>query len=154
MIDMMDRESSAPLRDRFLGSWSLVSVEQVLPSGEVLRPFGDAPLGSLLYQADGYMAAQLSIGNPRKFASDDTSQATTEEAAAAWMTYIGYWGSFEVDAARGVVVHRVEGSWFANWIGTEQIRHFRFEGNDRLILEAPTPAGNFALTWQRRRLDS
>jgi hypothetical protein len=138
----------------FLGSWSLVSYAQVLPSGEVLRPFGESPSGLILYQADGQMSAHISVGSPAGFASDDSFQATAEEAAAAWRSYFSYWGSFTVDVEKGVVVHRVEGSSFSNWIGTEQARHFRFDGADRLILETSSPSGLFSLIWERKGTES
>ena len=140
-----DRERS----EQFLGSWGLVSFEHVLPSGEGLRLFGDSPSGLLLYQAGGRMSAHVSVGSPAKFASDDTLEATDGEAAEAWRTYFGYWGSFKVYAEERVVVHRVEGSSFSNWIGTEQVRHFRFEGANRLILEAQSSSGHSKLIWQR-----
>lgn len=134
----------------FLGSWGLVSYERVLASGEVLRPFGDSPSGLILYQASGFMSVQVSVGSPAKFASDDPFQPSAEEAAEAWRTYFGYWGSFEVDTDRGVVVHRIEGSSFSNWIGTEQVRHFRFDEIGRLILETSSSSGHFTVIWQRR----
>jgi len=46
-----DREGFEP----FLGSWGLVSFEHVLPSGGVLRPFRDSPLG-LIDELEGQMA--------------------------------------------------------------------------------------------------
>ena len=141
------RRSSEP----FLGSWGLVSLEQVLASGEVLKPFGDSPSGLIVYQADGYMSAQLSVGRPARFANDDSGQASEEEAAEAWRGYFGYWGSFEVDVEDSMVVHRVEGSSFSNFIGTEQVRHFRFDGANRLILEAESPSGRLVAIWQRKR---
>lgn len=134
----------------FLGSWSLVSFEHVLPSGEVSKPFGDSPSGSILYQADGHMSAQLCAANPTRFASDDTLCASAEEAAEAWRTYFGYWGGFEVQAETSVVVHRVEGCSFPNWIGTEQSRRFRFDGPNLLTLETQSPSGRYTLIWQRR----
>jgi len=141
-----DRERIEP----FLGSWALLSFEHVLPSGEVSRPFGDSPSGSILYQADGRMSAHVSIGSPARFASDDPDQASAAEATEAWRTYFGYWGSFKVFTEKQVVVHRVEGSSFSNWIGTEQVRHFHFDGADRLILETQSSSGRYLLVWQRR----
>ncbi len=135
----------------FLGSWGLVSFEHFLPSGEVVKPYGDSPLGSLLYQADGHMSAQLRSGSPKQFASDDDSQAKVEEIVNAWRAYFGYWGTFEIDAEKGVIVHRVEGSSFPNWIGTKQLRYFRFDGPNRLTLEAQSAAGRYKLVWQRKR---
>ena len=141
-----DREHAKP----FLGSWALVSFEHLLSSGELLRPFGDSPSGLILYQSDGHMSVQLSVGGPAKFADDDPDRAGADEAAAAWRTYFGYWGTFKVHSDKHIVVHRVEGSSFSNWIGTEQVRHFHFSGADQLILEAQSPSGHSTLTWQRR----
>lgn len=92
---------------RFIGSWSLVSYQHVLPSGDILKPFGDSPLGLILYQADGRMSVHISTAAPAKFASDDFQQASLEEAAEAWRGYFGYWGSFKVETDKGIVVHRV-----------------------------------------------
>jgi Lipocalin-like domain len=136
--------------EAFVGSWDLVSYELVLPSGAVTRLYGDSPSGLILYHGDGRMSAQLSVGHPAKFAGDDPLNASDEEAAHAWRTYFGYWGSFRVDTEKGVVVHRVEGCSFSNWIETDQVRHFRFDRADRLILETSSPSGLYTLTWQRR----
>ena len=140
-----DPEHIAP----FLGSWDLISFEHVLPSGAASTPFGNLPVGLLVYQADGRMSAQVSTGTPTRLASDDSLEASVEEAADAWRTYFGYWGSFKVCPEEGVVVHRVEGSSFPNWIGTEQRRHFRFDGANQLILEAESASGRYTLIWQR-----
>ena len=140
-----DREHIAP----FLGSWDLVSFEHVLPSGEAAIPFGNSPAGLLVYQAEGRMSAQVSIGSATRLSSDDSLEVSVEEAAAAWRTYFGYWGCFKVCPEEGVVVHRVQGSSFPNWIGTEQARHFRFDGANRLILETESASGRYTLTWQR-----
>jgi hypothetical protein len=141
-----DRESF----EQLAGSWSLVSFEHVLPSGELLKPFGDSASGSILYQADGHMSAQVSVGSPAKFASDDPLRASAEEATEAWRTYFGYWGTFRVYPEKRVVMHRVEGSSFPNWIGTDQVRHFRFDGANRLILETQSSSGHSTVIWQRR----
>ena len=140
-----DREDIAP----FFGSWDLVSFEHVLPSGEASTPFGNSPVGLLVYQAEGRMSAQVSTGSPTRLSSDDSLEASVEEAAGAWRTYFGYWGCFKVCPEDSVVVHRVQGSSFPNWIGTEQARHFRFDGANRLILETESASGRYTLTWQR-----
>ena len=127
----------------------MVSYEQVLPAGEVLKPFGDAPSGLILYLADGRMSVHISVGMPKKLANEDPFKAGPADAAEAWREYFGYWGTFKVHAEKGTVVHRVEGSSFSNWIGTEQERHFRFEGADRLILETQSSSGLFTVVWRR-----
>ena len=138
------------VRARFIGTWSLTSYELRLASGVVEKPFGDHPVGRILYQKNGAMSAQLMRPAPSPFANPDPLQARPEESTLAWRNYIGYWGTFRVDAKARLVVHDIEGGWFPNWVGQKQVRSFRFD-RDRLILEADSPAWHATLIW--RRLD-
>ncbi|MGA8029635.1 MAG: lipocalin-like domain-containing protein [Bryobacteraceae bacterium] len=132
----------------FLGSWKLISYELTLTSGSTLKPFGDHPVGLILYQNDGHMSAQLMLPAPIPFASSDSLQATKDEAERAWRNYAGYWGTFSVDTNNRIITHHVEGGWFPNWIGTNQARSFRF-GEGTLILEADYAGGLAKLVWQK-----
>ena len=42
----------------FVGPWELVSWEVIRPDGAIHYPCGKAVVGSLMYTADGYMAAE------------------------------------------------------------------------------------------------
>jgi len=141
---VVNPESSAP----FIGAWTLLSYELRRPSGVVEKPMGDHPRGRILYLENGQMSAQV-LGSPLDLmASADSDEATTEEAARAWRSYVGYWGTYTVDAAAGVVTHHVEGAWFPNWVGRKQVRDYTFSGNT-LTLEADSPAWHATLVWQR-----
>jgi hypothetical protein len=94
------------------------------------------------------MSAQLMRPASALFANADPLKATRDETDRAWRNYIGYWGTFSVDARAGTVVHRIEGGWFPNWIGQKQIRSFRFQG-ESLVLEADSPAWHATLIWRR-----
>jgi hypothetical protein len=133
----------------FLGAWALVSSEHRPSSSEVVKLFGDDPSGQLLYETGGHMSAELSVGTPKKLAGEDFLEASDLEAAKAWREYIGYWGTFQVYPDQSLIIHRVEGSSFSNWIGTKQHRHFRFNDRNRLILEADSPSGHTMLIWQK-----
>ncbi len=101
-----------------------------------------------MYQGNGEMSAQLMRTAPPHVASPDPFKATAEESDRAWRNYIGYWGKYRVDSEARTVVRHIEGGWFPNWIGQEQIRSFRFD-RDRLVLEADSPAGHATLVWQK-----
>jgi hypothetical protein len=50
------------------------------------------------------------------------------------------------------VTHQVQGAWYPNWIGHDQIRHFKFDG--RLLLSTPPLVWDgqpfeYVLTWVR-----
>jgi Lipocalin-like domain len=63
-----------------------------------------------------------------------------DEKAAAYNTFIAYYGSFKVDTAAQSVTHHVTASLFPNWVGGDQVRFYQFD-EDRLILRAtPFPA--------------
>ncbi len=133
---------------RLVGAWTLVSYELLLPSGVVEKPMGDRPLGRIMYLATGQMAVQVTASGLDPLANDDSREATTEEAARAWHNYVGYWGTFTVDAEAGVVIHAIEGAWFPNWIGRKQVRQYRFSA-DTLTLEADSPYWHAKLIWRR-----
>ena len=137
-------DHSAP----FIGAWTLLSYELRLASGVVEKPMGERPLGRILYTNNGQMAAQVAAGGLDPLANADPLDATVEEAACAWLNYVGYWGTYTVDAAAGIVIHHVEGAWFPNWIGSDQERHYQFSG-DRLTLEAHSSTWHARLVWQR-----
>ena len=132
----------------FIGAWTLVSYELRLPSGAVEKPMGDHPMGRILYLHNGQMSAQVMASGLAPLAHPDSRDASPEEAARVWQNYVGYWGTFTVDAQAGAVIHSVEGAWFPNWIGQKQVRHYRFSGNT-LTLEADSPAWHATLVWQR-----
>jgi hypothetical protein len=132
----------------FLGAWTLLSYDLLLASGVVEKPMGDHPLGRILYLDNGQMSAQVAASGLDPLANADPSEATPEEAAHAWRNYLGYWGTFTVDAEAGVVIHAVEGAWFPKWIGHNQVRRYRFSGNT-LTLEADAPGGHATLVWRR-----
>jgi hypothetical protein len=137
-------EGSTP----FIGAWTLISYELALASGIVEKPFGEHPLGRLLYLENGQMSAQLAASGRDPLTNTEPEDATPEEASRAWRNYAGYWGTFTVDTEAAIVIHSVDGAWFPNWIGQKQIRRYRFSGNT-LTLEADSPAWHATLIWRR-----
>ena len=63
-------------------------------------------------------------------------------------SYIAYSGPCVVDEAKGSVTLKVEAAWRPDYVGTEQVRYFRFE-KGRLIFgpaQGSIQAGNERLT--------
>ena len=138
-------------RNLIVGAWSLSSYElRLKPSGTITTPFGPHPVGRILYEANGQMSAQLMRPETSTFASGDPLHATDEEAALAWKNYIGYWGTYTIDARAGIITHHIEGGWFTNWIGQNQTRAYQLSG-DNLSLDADSAAWHAHLTWKRIR---
>jgi ketosteroid isomerase-like protein len=139
-------KQAASNREKLLGTWNLVSWE--IDDGHIIQPLGDRPVGQLSYSADGRMSAQLMRRHQRLFANADWRKAASDEKATAWSGYFGYFGSYSIDEEQQAVVHKIDGSWFPNLVGTEQKRSFRFQGNN-LLLTADTEWGHVRIVWER-----
>lgn len=124
-------QSDAEVRNRLVGTWKLVSTEMTLKSGTA-RPYdGPHEQGFLMYQSDGYMCADMV--NPKQPKWADDFHPNKEEAVAAGENTFAYCGRFEIDIAKQQIVHLPEVASDPGYVGTRQIRPYRFEG-DKLIL--------------------
>jgi len=135
------------------GTWKLVSYELHGSDGSLQRPLGEHPVGRLVYDADGHMIGQCVNPDRVKFAHANPSRGSADEIRAAFTGCIAYFGTWTVDETRGTVTHRVQGSLFPNWAGTDQVRHFKLAGR-RLTLSTPPIATGAreiigVLVWER-----
>lgn len=137
------------VRNKLLGVWRLVTWEIPTSTGTTTYPLGPNAIGQIMYDTVGRVSAQLVQPDQPRFASEDWLQARTEEKAEAWSAYFGYFGTFTIDTSVGAVIHHIEGSWFPNLVGTQQIRHYHFEGDDRLVLSADTAWGPVRIIWDK-----
>ena len=139
--------------NQFVGTWKLISCEAERDDGQVVYPFGANPIGMLMYDATGHMAAQLMRTDRPKFASDDRLRATLEEKRAAFDGFVAYYGTYEVTEEDAIVTHHVEGSIFPNNIGSDQRRGYKFLDGKLLLLPPPREVEGqqqiASLTWER-----
>ncbi|WP_419246252.1 lipocalin-like domain-containing protein [Serratia sp. NFX21] len=137
----------------FIGSWSLVSSVFKGEDGRVNHPLGEQVLGRINYEPNGTMAAQLYSATRPCFTADDLAQGSEQELRAAFINMICYFGRYQVDESEQRVVHQVEGSSFPNWIGSRQVRFYRFSGDRLELRTVPLQFGNGVqtgeLVWQR-----
>jgi hypothetical protein len=140
--------AGVPIEDRLVGTWQLVKWD-VFPANGGPPRAGAYDIGRLHYDAAGQMSAHLMSSANRS----DASPATDADRAAAYRRYLGYFGPFTVDEARGVVVHHVVGSSNPSWPGTEQVRYFNLaEDGERLSLSLKNgDRVTQTLTWERVR---
>jgi hypothetical protein len=120
--------NDAELRQKIIGTWTLVSVvyeDQV--TKERTPVLGEHPRGRQIATADGRWLALVTAENR-------PVPKTDEDRAKALRTMIAYTGRYRVED--GKVVTKVEAAWNEAWVGGEQTRFIRFEG-DRLFIESP-----------------
>jgi hypothetical protein len=143
------------MKEKFVGTWRLADYEYRRSDGERLWPFGQSPVGVISYTGDGFMSVQIMDSERPIFVGGNRWSATLAEMAAAFESYLAYFGSYEVNCGEGCVTHHIQGSLFPEYTGTDQIRYFEFE-EDRLILRTPPlPAGDQTITgrlvWKRAK---
>jgi hypothetical protein len=138
---------------QFLGTWSLVSCEDRVAGGSVTLPFGEEPVGQLIYDSGGHMMVQLMRRDRARFASENPRAAMDQEIIPAFASFLSYFGTFEVDEKAGVVTHRLRGSSFPNWTGGDQHRLFEFKDGRLILATPPINVGGkevaSVLTWER-----
>lgn len=138
-----------------VGSWELVSLENRGADGSVHHPFGKAPVGRITYTADGRMMAQIMRDERQPFATSELYSGTQAEKAAAYDSYVAYYGTYAVDAATHTVTHKVTASLFPNWVGGDQQRFYALDGDALILSTKPFPAQGTEVTahvvWRRTK---
>jgi hypothetical protein len=145
----------AHLPEDFIGSWHLVDWRIEYSDGGVTHPFGDRPLGFIVYAPDGIMSASISRTARPAFAVANVRNASAEDKAAAFDSYFHYAGPWRIEGEE--VVHQVTMALNPAMTGTDQRRLARFDGRGGLELSADEAikggtSRRHILQWQRRPL--
>jgi lipocalin-like protein len=122
-------DTAADLQRKFVGSWKLISIEGPSPNQQ---PINGKTFGIIMYDNTGHMAVQIVRGDRPAFPSG-ASQATDQERAQAYSTYVAYYGTYTFEPENHIVIHHLEGSITPGQIGQDNIRYFELKGN-RLTL--------------------
>jgi hypothetical protein len=125
-----------------IGTWRLVEFwDRASATSPFVFRYGQRPTGYFTYDATGHVSIQIMRG-PEPFHVDSArgeqwfEAATLAELRRATEGYRAYFGTYAIEASRGIVVHRVEGDSRGLYTGTEQRRQYRlvddtlFIGND------------------------
>jgi hypothetical protein len=125
---MMLQPSFADEGAKMQGTWKLVSYEvEVQATGEMMFPMGKSPTGYVIFSPDSRLSFVLT-GDGRKPAK------TAEEKAALLDSLIAYSGKYRLEGDKWIA--SVEVAWNPAWVGTEQSRTFKMDG-DRLQVFTP-----------------
>ena len=138
-----------PREPSIIGTWALVATEWRRADGRHSNPFGADATGILIYDAAGYMSAQVMRADrpAAAVAGIDTAMTTAVPG------YIAYFGTYEVDASAALITHHVIGGVFPGWVGQTHGRNFVVT-DDTLILSADVVAADgvavhASTTWER-----
>ena len=135
-------------REQIVGVWKLVSVVYEDQETKTRTPImGEHPRGYQIATPDGRW---LAISTP----ADRIAPQTDAERAQAYRTMIAYSGRYRVEGS--TITTKVEAAWNESWVGGEQVRHIRFDGDKLFIESPPMPHPNMfgktvrvIVVWQR-----
>ena len=113
---------------RLEGAWRLLSYTlEYQATGRKELVMGEKPTGYAIFTPNGRAMFVISADG-RKPQTDDKGRA------ALLNTLVAYTGRYRVEENRWIT--KVEVAWNPEWVGTEQARFFRLDGNR---LEVTTP---------------
>jgi hypothetical protein len=135
---------------KLVGSWRLVSFHsEIQDSGERAPLYGDAPRGYIVFTPEGRTMSYIEAAGRKQ-------PQTEDERAAAFRTLLAYTGKYRVEGDKFIT--SVDGAWNAVWVGTDQVRNFKLDGNRLQIVtnwaKAPiykNRVGRAVLVWERER---
>jgi hypothetical protein len=110
------------IKEQLVGTWTLVSAVDIAADGKRSDTWGPTVKGSAIYDANGRYSFMIVRGDLPKVASNNRMTATGDEGKALMTGMIAYFGTYTVNEADKTVSHKVEGSSFANIVGTEAKR--------------------------------
>jgi len=139
----------AALRQHIVGTWSLVSVVYEDTATKERTPiYGEHPKGIQIATPAGRWLALMT-------AEGRTIPKTDADRVKALTSMIAYTGRYRIEG--GKVITKVEAAWNEAWVGGEQVRHIRFEGDKLFIESPPMPHPNIndkavrvIVVWQRQ----
>jgi hypothetical protein len=136
--------------ERLAGNWKLVSCfTEDVQTKQQNNVYGEHPNGYMGFTPAGRFFGLIT-------ADKQTAPQTTEEQAAAYRSMLAYTGKWRLEAEKFIV--KVDAAWNEGWVGTEQVRFWRLDGNKLLITSAPIPNPNAAgsmmigtLVWEKEQ---
>lgn len=109
------------LAEKLVGTWELVSYKvEDKETGKVIDAMGSTPRGRVIFTKDGWVAFNLE-GSGRQAAK------TEAERAELMKTLVAYIGRYRVEGDQWVT--SVQTAWAPEWVGTEQRRTIKLDGD-------------------------
>jgi len=111
---------------RLCGVWKLVSYDvEIQATGQKEQPMGKNPTGYVIFTPGGRVFFVLT-GEGRK------SAETVQERADLLNSLVAYTGTYRLEGDKWITMVQV--AWDPEWVGTEQTRFFRVDGERLQVL--------------------
>jgi Lipocalin-like domain len=132
--DVLAQQKS--LKEQLVGTWTLVSSDQVRPDGTKLQQFRFDPKGINVFDANGRFFVMIASADNLQIASNGLSQTKFEEDDLI-VESIAYYGTYTVNEDVKVISLHLDASTFPNQVGTDQKRTITSLTADELKYSSP-----------------
>jgi hypothetical protein len=122
--------SATALDPALIGTWGLVSAEDLVDGEWVPYTFGNPPAGYFIYDATGHASVQI-MTTPPVTLSDPDNGPTPDEALQIFNSYIGYFGPWST--AAGMVTVVPVGAMDPSQVDSPQTRPYTVVGDTLTI---------------------
>jgi len=147
-------QNPTPLSKSLIGTWELLSREDVTANGErrIEPSLGADPFALLYYDSKGHFAAQF-MKRVRDASNTEAVRPAGPNNSRAQGGYDAYFGTYTVDDAQGAVTQRLIGALSRENVGQVLTRTMTVVG-DELVIQVQTTAGDGTpivrtLRWRR-----
>lgn len=145
-----EHNTAAENNEKLYGVWKLVSYDlEDAATKERKSLFGQHPKGYLILLPSGRMMSIIT-------AEGRKAPQTDAERSDAFRSLLAYSGRFRVDGNKFVT--KVDAAWNETWVGTDQERTYKLDGDTLYIISMTQPNVNFGgrmmtgiLSWERDR---
>jgi hypothetical protein len=147
------------LKEQLVGTWTLVSSDQIRLDGSKLKQFGANPKGINVFDANGrfflmianFRFLMIASAENTEIVSYDPSKANSEEIDSLIVEPMAYYGTYTVNEAERFAILHLEASTFPNQVGTDQKRTITSLTGDELKYSNPAamPGVQLHQVWRR-----
>jgi hypothetical protein len=139
------------IEDQLVGTWTLVSSDQVRRDGSKSKQFGSNPQGITVFNADGRFFLMVASADNSQIAARDPNETNSDEIGGLTAVSIAYYGTYLVNRAEKAIILHLDASTFANQIGTDQKRTITSLTVDELRYSSPAAMSGVQVhqVWRR-----
>ena len=120
-----------PLRDPLIGTWELKQYFDAPEGGPPVYAFGNPPLGLFVFTDDGHVSINI-MRNPPAVGTE-SKDPDPDACIPAW--YCSYFGTYKYDPSGRSWTTHVTGGNIPSYLGTNQRRTFKINGDVLTISE-------------------
>ena len=104
------------ISSNFIGTWILIKCIVIQKDGKISFPYGEKPMGQIVYDTKGNMSVVITNQEIKMFRSENPFQGTPDEIIPAFNGLMAYYGTYKIFADSNIIIHSIKASSFPNWV--------------------------------------